>query len=391
MKMMNSVLGGLLALGGLDAADLKQDLTKDPALVITDGAFAYDRVVQAGSPKKFRYQQEPLLAHGLHFVTGSVVEADFKLDIGNSMAGAILGVHGEGSVLRYSGHWKGDGGGSFPLIAISKGGKLVLTEQAHVDLVLADSFFTRQIWAWGDGTGVIELEEGFLADRTEGAKVPDAMGTIRMAGLTLITHHSRNLPANLRPDGRGGIYANGHVVFEGELPSTWRIASNPQRYSAQVDFAQDGIMDCQMPFTHHGQRRVCLQVGPGGEFVSTGAFRTTATGVTITKTGPAMLSLDGQQGYKPGSTLVVAEGLLRMHTDPAAGNLYDEESGDYLSLVVKPGARAWLGAPRVRLESLTVEPGGILDIAANTEVIVSGTASISDQAIVDRRGVLTLP
>jgi hypothetical protein len=186
----------------------------------------------------------------------------------------------------------------------------------------------------------------------------------------------------VRPDGRGGIYHNGHVVIEGATPSTWTIATNPQTYSAQIDFRFDGTIDTQTPLTHNGQRRDTLQVGAGGIFMSTGAFRTCVDNVTITKTGPAMLSLDGQQGYYPGSKLIVAEGLLRMHTDPAAGDHYDDKAGNYLQLEVKKGARAFLGATHSRLAGLQVASGATFELGPNSQLEVYGPLSFADDATV---------
>jgi hypothetical protein len=231
------------------------------------------------------------------------------------------------------------------------------------------NYFTRQLWVWGDGTGVLELEEGFVSDRTRGATVPNAMGTIRLNGATLVTHHSQSLPYNTRPDGRGGVYHNGHVVFEGDTPSTWSIRSTPHRYAAQIDFAADGTLDLQAPLTHNGQINVCLPVGNGGPFTSTGAFRTTKPGVTITKTGPAMLSLEGQQAWMPDSTLVIEEGLLRIHTDPAQSGRLGGDYGNHLNLVIKQGATVVIASPKVHLASLTVEEGGTVQVLDGCEIV----------------------
>jgi hypothetical protein len=213
------------------------------------------------------------------------------------------------------------------------------------------NFFTRQLWVWGDKTGTLELAQGFIADRTQGASVANAMGTIRLGGARLVTHASHSLPYNTRPDGRGGVYHNGHVVFEHQPGSVWSIRSQPQIYSAQIDFESDGTLDCQTHLTHNGQRRDCLAVGNGGPFVSTGAFRTTKAEVTITKTGPGMLSLDGQQSYLPGARLLVKAGLLRMHTDPGAGAWVQAQAGAELTLEVESGASLVLAAPLIRLKA----------------------------------------
>lgn len=362
-----------------DGSAIRQDLKRDPALTVGPELAAVGRIIQTGKPRRYTDQ---MLAHGVHLRGGHTVEASFDLIAGNTVASTLLGVHGEGTHLVYGGHWQGDASGGYPMLVLTEGGRLTVSDSARIDLVMEGSFFTRQIWAWGDGTGTIELAEGFIADHTRSATVPDACGTIRLAGVNLLTHHTQNLPANLRPDGRGGIYPNGHVVFEGTVPSTWTTATHAQTYGAQVDFHIDGTIDTQTALTHHGQRRDCLQVGPGGNFMSTGAFRSCKPGVTITKTGPAMLSLDGQQGYYPDARIVVAEGLLRMHTDPAAGDHYDENAGNHLHLEIADGGRAFLGAPLSRLAGLTVAAGATLELGPTATVEVHGPLTIADGATV---------
>lgn len=334
--------------------EVRQSFKKDSALWVKQGDPVPTRIEQTGKIKRYT---EQMLTDGVHFQTGGVVDLSADI-IGKQVHnGGLIGVHGKGTDVRFSGHWKGDEGGGYPMLVLRDRGKMVWTPEATVDFVMASNFFTRQLWVWGDGTGVLELEEGFRSDLTEGGTVPNAMGTIRLNGATLITHHTLSLPYNTRPDGRGGLYHNGHIVFEGETPSTWSIRSTPHRYFAQLDFATDTTLDLQAPLTHSGTFQVCLPVGNSGPFTSTGAFRTTKPGATITKTGPAMLSLEGQQGWHPDSTLDVKEGLLRIHTDPAQSDRLGGEYGNHLNLIIRKDAKVVFAAPTIRLASLTVEPG----------------------------------
>ena len=322
---------------------------KDTALVwVEEGVEDITLIKQTGKVKRYH---EEMLTHGVHFRTGKEVTLSAAVEPGNYHSGGLLGVHGKDSHVRFTGKWRGDEGGCYPMLVLREGGKMTWAADSHIDFVMHPNFFTRQIWVWGDGTGTLELEEGFVADNTKGATVADAMGTIRLVGTTLITHHSQSLPYNNRPDGRGGIYHNGHIVFEGDLPSVWKIRTNPHRYASQLDFRADTTVDCEQALTHTGQIRVCLPVGNGGHFISTGAFRTIEPNVTITKTGPAMISLDGQQAYYPGAKMVVKEGLVRFHTDPAASDRLGGEYGNHLNLVVENGGKVVISTPLVRLQS----------------------------------------
>ncbi len=359
----------LLSLTPLVAEEIHQNFKSDGARWITETPVSIERIVQTGKVKRYT---EQMVENGVQFKTGTEVTLDADIVPGNYHSGGLIGVHGEGTHVIYSGIWKGDEGGSYPMLVLRDGGKMTWTAEAEVDFVMHPNYFTRQLWVWGDGTGTLELAEGFVSDRTRGATVPNAMGTVRLNGATLITHHSRSLPYNTRPDGRGGVYHNGHVVFEGDIPSVWSVRSTPHRYAAQIDFATDGTLDLQAPLTHNGQINVCLPVGNGGPFTSTGAFRTTQPGVTVTKTGPAMLSLEGQQAWMPDSTLLVEEGLLRIHTDPAQSGRLGDTYGNHLNLVIKKGATLVIAAPTVHLASLTVEDGAILQVLEGCTIIQSG-------------------
>ena len=358
MRNVFVVLAFVTPLAGVAFADppavIKQDFKKDAALEITGETSGITEIVQTGKVKRYT---NAMLEDGVHIRTGKETVLSAVIKPGNYHSGGLIGVHGEGTHVRFRGTWKGDQGGAYPSLVLTKRGKMTWEAAAEVDFVMHPNFFTRQLWVWGDGTGILEIEEGFISDRTKGATVANAMGTIRLAGATLVTHHSHSLPYNNRPDGRGGIYHNGHVVFEHRPDSKWVVKSNPHIYAAQIDFDAGGTIDCQAPLTHNGQRRDCLPVGNGGKFVSTGAFRTTKPDVTITKTGPAMLSLEGQQGYRPGAGLVVKEGLLRIYTDPGDGKRIHPDNGPYLSIEVEKGGSLLLAAPRVQLEALHLHAG----------------------------------
>ena len=370
------------------ATEVKQrKLPKEPAMTISDPAKVAEitAIVQGGNAKKIRYTPA-MLETGLHFRTGAEATLSAKI----SPVG-FIGVHGDGTVIRYIGTWDGDEGWGYPMMVLTEGGKMVWEADAQVDFVMDGNFYTRQLWLWGDGTGTLELAPGFISDRTQNATVANAMGTIRLAGATLITHHSQSLPYNSRPDGRGGLYHNGHVVFEGDTPSTWSIQSNQQLYTAQIDFASSGTINTQAPFTHTGHLQACLDVGNSGNFVSTGAFRTTQPDVTITKTGQSMLSLEGHQGYYPNSKLVVAEGLLRVHTDPAGSEMMvsfkdDHQYGNHLHLEVMPSAKVVLSSPLIRLASLTVHEGATVWQIPGCTVEVSGERTVADGTWIESKG-----
>lgn len=337
------------------AEPLRQNLGRGDHLVIGAGDPVPPLLIQ-GSPRMRPYPDN-LMDIGLHFRTGGEIGVPMDIRMVDLNTSHVIGAHGEGTVVRYQGRWEADGGNAFPHMVLTEGARFVFTEESSMNLVMAGSYFTRQLWVWGDGTGILELEEGFVADHTRSDPLPNAMGTIRLGGATLITHHTRNQPANTRPDGRGGHYQNGHIVFERIPGNRWIVDSTNQLYGAQLDFDTDATVETRASLTHIGHRRVVLPVGPGGHFRSSGAFRTTSPDVTITKTGPGMLALEGEQSYHPGSRLVVEEGLLRMATDPGLGRDPDARgnAGVYLQMTVRQEGKAHFIGALHRLQSLQAE------------------------------------
>ncbi len=347
----------VLAAAAMPAAGdepIRQNLAQGDHLLVTDDTADLPDIIQSSPRRTGRdIYREDYMDIGLHIRTGRTTEMTSDILLHNINTCHIIGAHGEGTKVRYRGRWEADGLNSFPHLLLTEGGHFIFEDEAQMDMVMERSYFTRQLWVWGDGTGIIELAEGFRADQTRNEPVADAMGTIRLGGATLITHHTRNMPANTRPDGRGGHYQNGHVVFERIDGNRWIVKTHNQIYNAQVDFDTSGIIETQASLTHAGHRRITLQVGPGGPFTSSGAFRTTSPGLTITKSGPAMLSLDGEQSYHPDTTFEVEQGLLRMSTDPGLGRAA-ADAGPHLLLNARNDARVHLGAPLSELKRMVL-------------------------------------
>lgn len=104
--------------------------------------------------------------------------------------------------------------------------------------------------------------------------------------------------------------------------------------------------------------------------------------MTITKTGPAMLSLDGQQSYKPGSKLVIAEGLVRMHTDPGAGGKVADDAGPYLTIEVQEGGKLHFAAD-AKLKAIHLAKGAHLSIEQDVTVELTDALEAQDGTTVE--------
>ncbi len=381
-------IAALLLAPALGAMELRQNLSEGDRHEITSAEDEMPSLlIQRSDRLRGNYDSEYLQA-GLHIRTGSAVTLPTDVRMHDLNTSHVIGAHGEGTVVRFTGHWQADGGNAFPHMSITEGARFVFTAESSMNLVMDGAFFTRQLWVYGDGTGILELEEGFVADHTVNEPLANAMGTIRLGGATLITHHARNMPQNTRPDGRGGHYKNGHIVFERVPGNRWIVDTNNHYYSAQLDFDTDAILDIRSSLTHVGHRRIAMQVGPGGYFISTGAFRTTSPDVTITKTGPGMLALDGEQSYHRGSALVLDEGLTRMSGDPGLGrdNTAREETGAFLHVTARNQAGLHLSAPVSRLRRIDLQDQSRLWLDQECGIEVSEGLHIGPEARVDLRG-----
>ena len=317
-------------------------------------------------------QYEPaLLDAGLHFYGGANVEADVNFTLTELRSSPILGAHGTGTVVHYRGDFYGNGGQSIPSVVPQGGGKVVLTQDASVELILPGSAFTRQLWVYGDGTGTLELEEGFKADSSGGIIVaPDGtpilddivhsgLGSIRQSNNTVITHHTQNLPVGLRPDGSDGYQVNGHFVFEDMGGSVWQTRTNPQVYIGAVWIGVDMTIDTGVDTTHAG---ITSFSSWNGNYWADNAFQTTAENVTVTKTGAASLILAEETAFLPGTVVAIEEGGVFFQKDPAAGSRKGSsnsvEGGGNLQLVVGTdgangrNASVRFEAPLSRIESL---------------------------------------
>ncbi|GEM_PF-3238467 len=387
-QMWNGVCVALCSTLLAAEPSVTQDFTKGDVLKVSRAEEMPAQVKQSsGQWKQDRVYSDKAFSVGLQIETGNEVEMKTRILPGSSIATTLVGAHGAGTVVRFRGRWQGDSIGGYPNLGLTRGARFVVEKEAQFDLVMAGSFYTRQLWAYGDGSATLEFAEGFIADRTQGGTVPDAMGTVRLNGVHFLTHHSQSLPFNSRPDGRGGFYPNGHIVWEGKADSVWTVATHPQEYTAQLDFRVDGIIDVEKALRHSGRITSTSPAMNGGLFTSTGAFRTIGENIRILKRGPGMLLLQGQQGYYPGARLVVEEGLLRMSTNPGDGWRYDANCGAHLLVEVGEKGRFHLDADVAELRGVQVAAGAAFFVSSGTKVTAPDGIRIAAGGRVELQGL----
>ena len=374
------------AVAGDERIEIEQDLTEDEYQQFEDDPATIETIIHRG--RSDRYTDE-VYERGLYFTGGEEGVLSAHIKPHNEWSSHIIGVKGEGTHIRYRGHWDGTALLGIPKLVLLDGGRFTVEEEARIDFTMPGNMYTRQLWVHGDNTGILELAEGFIADRTKDGTVPDALGSIRLGGATLITHHSESLPTNTRPDGRGGVYPNGYIVFENQPGSVWKVRSNAQVYTAALPFYESGRIHTEAHLIHSGRRRDALSINGSGEFTAIGAFGTLNEDRTITKTGEAMLSLEGDQLYFPGARFEVKEGLLRMYSDPGLGHRLRDAAGPYLHLRIHEEASLLMSAPAdqqlERIEMLTGSRGWIV---GDTRVVASEGVNVAADARLNLAGTL---
>ncbi len=307
---------------------------------------------------------------GLRFVNGreNLVSNRFI----NAVQGMVLGVEGAHTVVRYGGAMQGDGNQSFTNLSLLDGGRFILTRDARLDFV-NDGMYTRQIWVRSDGQGVFEVEDGFVADRTQNGTVADGIGSYRISKATLIIHEQKGLPQHRRGQGH-----NGHFVFEDQPGGRFIAAGKPLEYVGSFWAWVDCTIETRADFTHTGKLIVLKGAGiPDYELAA--AFQTLSPDITITKEGPAALVLTGEQAYSPGAVLDIRAGSAVFACDAAGGWLRGSSapSGQELKVKVSGGALAAFDAPRVRLKALEMAEQSRLRLGSEVQVDVSGTVQLN--------------
>ncbi|MCC5829656.1 MAG: hypothetical protein JJU36_09440 [Phycisphaeraceae bacterium] len=391
LALLTLMAGGCVTGSPADRSEarkiIKQDLTVGDFLLYRDDPALIGQIIHKGRLQRY---DPAIFERGLHFAGGreAILKAHIKPH--DHWSSHIIGVRGDQTHIRFRGFWQGDATLGIPKLVLTDGGRFTVEPEARVNFVMAGNLYTRQLWVHGDGTGTLELDPGFVADRAEDGTRPDGMGTIRLGGATLITHHSQSLPFNTRPDGRGGTYPNGHIVFEHQPGSVWHVRSRSQVYPASIDFFDSGIIDTQAHLTHIGRRRDALGFSDAGEFTSIGTFGTLNENKTITKRGPAMLSLEGDQVYMPGSVFEVKAGMLRMYTDPGAGHRVRRGAGPYLTIQVHDGASLLMsGASAQSLQRIELRGGARAWFVRDTRVLASEGVHIDEGATFNMAGDIT--
>ncbi len=316
-------------------------------------------------------------SRGLQFIGGDTFTITGAFEGSGYNGSPVIGVD-SGVTLEFNGAFIADQGGAKPCLSLRSGGRFLFGADAVVDVIMNDAWFTRQIWVDGDGSGVLGFAEGFVADRSDAGDrfVPVGLGSYRLSNAILETNHSQSLPSVRRLDIVGGDSTydkrNAHLVFENRPGSVWRVLTNDQIY--------DGGLWCSVDVTVETRKNLQLNGTQTHwdfhNYTNHGGIHLTEDSVTVTKTGPGNLVLNGDQSYVPGSRMVVNEGAVFFRTDPFAESGKGINPGQYLTVDVKSGGRAVFESEVNRIQSLVIAENGTAQVSITSSVQITDSLAV---------------
>lgn len=364
---MKKTLLFLLAFGLAQIVPAQVWIDVDSDYIEVNSSFAYS-ADQDFVFKGIAQTYDPVLfTRGLHFTNGQTTTMSNRIvleDEQNSpdwnstwFASPIIGVHGANTKLFYRGsEFRGDNTATKTSIVVSDSGHFVVGAEAHIDLVFPRyGDFTRQFWVYGDGTGIFELEEGFVADHSEGGAQSDAFGSVRLSNTIFITHSSESLPYYYRRNPTAATSEiNAHLVFENQPGSRWIVRTQPQNYPGGLWLYESMEVCTETDLEISGNITVFYD-----GYVNRGGVVFRNPNRTLRKTGAGRLIISGDQLYDTGSRIEILEGCLDFQTDPYNGSndyyawVSDQNNDRYLSVVVQQ-ATLRASAGLVRLKNLSM-------------------------------------
>jgi len=276
------------------------------------------------------------------------------------------------STVRFSGMWLSDNNYSKPVIHIREHSKFILGKESYMNLVFpAYGNFTRQLWVGSDGTGVFEVEKGFVADLSQKGSKCEGAGCFRFVNCTFISHDSASLPVYFRPEptDKSKSFLNSHLVFENGDLSKWKIETQRQNFIGGL------WMYNHLEVQTNKHLLLTGNFAHWSDYTNYGGLIFCNPNVTLTKTGKDTLTLDGQTCIAPGSQIEVKEGVLYikrdlLHTEYDSVKLGKNKlNGNYLKIKICKGAVLRLNTESLRINELEMESGAVLDLVLSTEII----------------------
>jgi hypothetical protein len=283
----------------------------------------------------------------------------------------ILGVGGNGTKVIYCGRlFKGDNTYSKTSLAVYDSGHFVFSRHSNIDLVFPRyGNYTRQIWAFGDGSGTIELEEGLIANRSKMGTTNESFGSIRLNNINFITHNSEAIPHYMMADNNNPnhVLRNAHLVFEGNPGSKWVISTNPQEYAGGLQVYTKCAIDAKKHLLLNGN----VSHWPEKGYYDYGGIVFYHENLSLTISGKGGITFNCDMGFSPGSEMIVNNSRITFKKDPfneKASMPSSIQNGQHLSIILEGRSELTIITDTVRLEKLIISENSSIYIKADAHL-----------------------
>src|SRR3954469_19678827 len=134
-----------------------------------------------------------ILAHAFLFDNGQTNTIGGMGGFDPVNSAPILAVNGANTSVHITGRWDGDGSNQNSWLVVNNGAKVYIDSTAQLDTI-SDDGKLRSFSGRGDGTGVVEFADGFVANARD--SVPDVVEFYVWSpgNFRLITHSDTNFP-----------------------------------------------------------------------------------------------------------------------------------------------------------------------------------------------------
>jgi hypothetical protein len=297
----------------------------------------------------------------------------------------ILGVHGRGTKLYFMGPiFRGDNTYTKTSIALTDHGHLVIGRDVVVDMVFPRyGNYTRQMWIFGDGTGIFELEEGFQADRSKMGTTNVSFGSVRLSNVNFVTHNSQAIPHYYMMDDNNPelVLLNAHLVFENDPGGKWIIKTQEQQYAGGIQIYTHAGIETEKDLLLNG----AVNHWPNKGYYDYGGIVFYADSLRLTKSGESTLTFDCDMFFNPGSMLDITEGRVIFRKDTYSTTISAPgrvNAGNHLSVRIGNGTEMNADTDTLHLDHLFVGGGATLVTSTDTHLIIN-SGNIEGMLVID--------
>lgn len=260
----------------------------------------------SGPPSFIQPPTSQIVAHAFLFDNGQSNTIGGMGGFDSVNSAPILAVNGPSTSVHITGRWDGDGSNQNSWLVVTNGAKVYIDSTAQLDTI-SDDGKLRSFAGRGDGTGVIEFADGFVANARD--SVPDVVefyvwspGNFRW-----ITHSDTNFP-------------DSNIEINQEDGGVWSVQTRAQTLLAGLTTSRSFTIETQADLT----------------LARDAAFHSFDGTKTVTKTGAGTLTVAGDWSIGSGATTRTQ--------DTSLGTTFAITSGKFVTLTDMGQAATSAGA-----------------------------------------------